>query len=64
MHSCSIEFIILENDTGMIQLTVFRLAGMVLQHRMLCSFNIVLGDCHAVRQADCEVLIFVMLDLG
>lgn len=43
----------------MIQLTVFRLAGMGLpQHRMLCSLCIVQGDCYAFRQAYCEILIF------
>jgi len=39
----------------MIQLTVFKLAGMGLsQRKRLCSLNIVLGDCHAFKQADHE----------
>lgn len=49
----------------MIQLTVFKLSGMALsQCKILCSFNIVLGDCHALKQAANEILSFVTLGLS
>lgn len=51
---------------GMIQLTVFTLAGMALsQHKILCSFvSIVLGDCHAFKQADHEIFSILILGWG
>lgn len=52
--------------TGMIQLTVFTLAGMALsQRKILCSFvSIVPGDCHAFKQADYEILSILTLGWG
>lgn len=53
-------------STGVIQLTAFMLAGMALaQHKILCSFvSNVLGNCNAFKQADWEILSFLMLGWG
>lgn len=52
--------------TGVIQLTAFMLAGMALsQHQILGSFvSVVLVDCNTFKQADLEILSFLMLGWG